>query len=173
MEDKQGFINPNFEFNYTGIINSNNSFLKFIEQTDGKIFDYKKINSRWKRINQQQKVAWLGQRVRMYNFHDNVLEIVFTVPSSNISDASYLRNNADAFMDAFISNGNKMIREIRLHATIKTVNRSVIVPEEVQSDKKKIALKFALYGFIAGVFLSAAIFIGIPLFKEAQESVVR
>ena len=68
-ENKKDLTNPNFEFNYLGIINTNSSFLKLIEKTDDKVFDYSKINSSWKRINQQEKVNWLRKRIRMNNFH--------------------------------------------------------------------------------------------------------
>lgn len=168
VENKKDLTNPNFEFNYLGIINTNNSFLKLIKKSEDKVFDYSKINSSWKRINQQQKVDWLRKRIRMNNFHDNVFEIVFTIPSSNISDIGYLKKNVDLFMDAFVTNGNKSILEVKPYITIKTVNSSVIIPSEVKNDKKKIAFKYALYGFIAGVFLSVALCIGIPLFKETQ-----
>lgn len=166
VENEQDFSNPKFEFNYVGIINTNNGFLKFIAQTDGKIFDFGRINSSWKRMNEKAKVEWLRKRVWMQGFHDNVFEIVFTVPSSNISDLAYLEKNSNSFMDAFVKSGEELIREIKPHTTIKTVNSSVILPKEIQNDKKKIALKNAFYGFIAGIFLSSAIFIGIPLFKE-------
>ena len=168
VENEKDRTNPNFEFNYLGIINTNNSFLKLIEKTEDKVFDYSKINSGWKRISQQQKVEWLRKRIRMHNFHDNVFEMVFTIPSSNVSDLVYLKNNVDLFMDAFVSNGNKSILEVKPYVTIKTVNSSVIMPVEVKNDKKKIAFKYALYGFIAGVFLSTVVFIGIPLFKKAE-----
>lgn len=169
LEDEKDLTNSIYEFNYIGVIHSTNSALKFIEKTDGIVFDYSKINSSWKRINQQQRVEWLRNRIALYNYHDNVFEIVFVVPSSNVSDLIYLSKKVHEFMDLFVSNGNELIREVKPHAMIKTVNSAVILPEEVKNDKKRIALKNAFYGFIAGIFLSVAVFIGIPLFKETQK----
>lgn len=169
VENVNDFKKSNFEFNYPGIINTNNSILGFIEKTDDKVFDYSKINSSWKRINQQEKVMWLRQRIRMNNYHDNVYEVIFNVPASNISDVSYLNNNVEAFMDAFILNGNEMICKVKPHAIIKTVNSTMIIPEQLTSNKKVIAIKYALYGFISGVFLSMAVFIGLPFFNELQK----
>ena len=170
VENLKDLTNPNFEFNYIGIINTNNSILKFIEKTDDKVFDYSKINSRWKRINRQEQVGWLRGRIRMYNYRDNVYEIVFSVPSSYVSDISYLSKNVGAFMDAFVLNGHELILGVKPHAIIKTVNSTMLLPEELNNDKKAIALKYAIYGFIAGAFLSIAVFIGVPFFKELQKS---
>ena len=161
--------NPNFEFNYIALVNTNASYLKLIEATDGKVFDFRKINSAWERTNESEKVSWLRKRMWMQNFHDNVFEIVFTVPAANISDIAYLEKNTKAFLDAVVLNDNAVIRQVKPHAVIKTVNSSVLLPREVENDKKSIALRYAVYGFIAGVFLSVAVLLGIPLFRAAQE----
>lgn len=168
IEDVRETPNTIIEFNYSGIINTNVSFLKFIERTDGKVFDYSRINSSWKRINRQQKVEWLRKRFKIYSFHDNVYEIAFAIPSSNISDLAYLENNINTFMDEFLDNSEGLIREIKSHAVIRTVNSTVISPEKIRNDKKRIALKYAFYGFIAGIFLSSAYLLGMPLFRDLQ-----
>lgn len=166
IENIKDFTHPNIEFNYLGIINSNASFLKLIEQTEDKVFDYRKINSSWKRINQQQKVEWLRSRVIWYNYHDYVFEMAFIVPNSNISDLNYLSNNINLLIDAFLLSGSDLINKVKPHAVIKTVNSSVILPEKIQNDKKVIAFRYAFYGLIAGLFLSTALFIGLAFFKD-------
>ena len=169
IEDEMDYTNPNFEFNYLGLINTNASYLKLIKTTEGKIFDFRKINSAWEREIESRKVKWLRKRISMQNFHDNVFEIVFTVPAANISDIAYLEKKTKAFLDAVVLNDNAVIRQVKPHAVIKTVNSSVLLPREVENDKKSIALRYAVYGFIAGVFLSVAVLLGIPLFRAAQE----
>lgn len=169
IEDVIDYTNPNFEFNYIGLFKTNASYLKLIEATDGRIFDFRKINSAWERENMLEKVTWLRKRMWMQSFHDNVVEIVFTVPAANISDIAYLEKNTKAFLDSMVLNVNAVLCQVKPHAVIKTVNSSVILPRKIENDKKSITLRYAVYGFIAGVFLSVAVLLGIPLFKVAQE----
>ncbi len=169
IEDEMDYTNPNFEFNYLGLINTNASYLELIKATEGKIFDFRKINSAWEREIESGKVKWLRKRIWMQNFHDNVFEIVFTIPATNISDVDYLEKQTNSFLDAVVLNANAIICQVKPHAVIKTVNSSVILPRKIENDKKSIALRYAVYGFIVGVFLSGSVLLGIPIFKVAQE----
>lgn len=157
------------KFNYPALFKTSNVLLKFIADTEDKLFDYKKVNSSWARLSEANKVKWLTQRIWMQNFSENVLEIVFTIPAANISDLSYLQKNTEPLFDIFVMNASDMIREIKPNANVKTVKSAVIVPDVIRNDKNKIAMRYALYGFIAGVLLSVATIIGISLFKEIQD----
>ena len=169
VEDETDYAEPNLKFNYTGLMNTNASFFKLIESVDGKIFDFSKINSAWGRKNELEKIEWLRERTKMNNFHDNVFEIVFTVPSSNISDLPYLEENVPVFMDALECNGSELICAVKPHALVKNVQSTMLVPDVIKNNKREIAVRYAVYGFIAGVFLSIAFLIGNQLFKEAEK----
>lgn len=168
IENGGGQINPKKPLNYLGIMNSNGNFQKFIVNTDNKIFNYLKINSSWNRIIQQDKISWLRGRILFGAFNENVFEITFVVPASNISDIAYLVNNASMFMDAFVLNAQDSIREIDPDVSIKTIKSYVITPERFENGKRNIVIKNAIYGFIAGLFLSSCVFIGIPLYRYSQ-----
>ncbi len=160
-------LNSKDELNYGRLMMTQSGLLKFIEHTDRKIFDFSKINSSWERMSQQDKINWIRKRFAIHDFRDNVFEVVFLISSSNNSNPLYLNNNAEALVDRFIDSGSELIREVKPHAVVKTMNSSVIMPDVIKNDKKKIAINNAIYGFVAGVFLSIAVLIGRQLFTTA------
>jgi hypothetical protein len=65
-------------FNYLGIVNINRNCESFLEHTDGKNFDYTKVNSSWNRINQYSKIEWIRQQMKLQDYNDIILEIINT-----------------------------------------------------------------------------------------------
>ena len=165
VENVETLISSKDELNYGRLMMTQSGLLKFIEHTDRKIFDFSRINNSWARMSQQDKINWIRKRFSIYDFRDNVFEVVFVVSSSNNSDPLYLKNNAEALVDRFVDSGVELVREIKPHAVVKTMDSSVIIPNVIKNDKKKIAIKNAIYGFAAGVFFSIAVLIGRLLFK--------
>ena len=153
-------------FNYARILVGNVSYLNFIKNADKHRFDYSKVYSNWDRIDDHKRIEWLQQSVRIRTYKKDIFEISYLVPSSNILDLSYLEKNAAGWMNHFILNGEKTIRSVRPHAKIQTVKNSCISPEVIKNDKDSIIARNAVYGFIAGVFLSIAMFVGIPFYKQ-------
>lgn len=153
-------------FNYAGALTGNTSYLAFVKAADKNTFDYSKVYSNWNRIDDAKKVEWLRRSIRMKNYKNNTYEISYLIPSSNISDLPYLEKNAAGWMEGFISQGEKMIKKARPRAKIRTVKSACISPEVIKNDKSSIILRNAVYGFIAGIFLSAAVLVGIPFYKQ-------
>ncbi len=166
IESEKDNIASKTQLNYSSIINTNRSYQKFIENTDNKIFFYSKINSSWNRLIQQNKISWLQQRIWLKDHNNGIFEIGFVVPTSNISDLTYLVNNTTVLMDAFILNAQDSIREIDSGITIKKISDSEIIPQVIKVDKRIIAVKNAVYGLIAGLFFSIVALIGVPFFEE-------
>ena len=153
-------------FNYAGVLTGNASYLIFVKSADKNTFDYTKVSSNWNRIDDAKKVEWLRRSIRMKAFKDNTFEISYLIPSANISDLLYLEKNAERCMDSFMLHGKGMIQKARPHAKIMTVKSTFISPKVIKNDKTSIVLRNAVYGFIAGIFLSTAVFVGIPFYKQ-------
>ena len=154
--------------NYTGIINTNSCYVEFFKTAE-KAYDFAKINSSWRGFNNQDKINWFRQLIRFGNFREDTYEIVFTMSPYSITDLSYLNKNISGVMDLFVKQGNQFIKRIKPDVEIKTVSATILMPVKVTHDKKPIALKHAGYGFIAGIFLSMATFIGVSFYKRIQE----
>ena len=155
-------------FNYTGIINTNGCYVEFFEAAE-KAYDFAKINSSWNELNTQDKINWFRGLIRYGNFRDDTYEIIFNMSPNSIKDLSYLNENISGLIDLFVKQGNHFINKIKPGTEIKTDGGTILMPKKVTNDKKTIALRYAVYGFIAGIFLSIAVFIGIPLIKRIQE----
>ena len=147
------------EFNYTGLATGNASYFNFIKNTDNQTFDYNKVYSNWNRIDDRKKVEWLQRSIRIRGYKDNTFEFSYLIPSSNISDLPYLEQHAAGWMDSYMRNAEQMIQKARPQATIQTVKSSFISPKVIKNDKQSIMVRNAVYGFIAGIFLSTALFI--------------
>ncbi len=160
--------NPYIEFNYPGIINTNGNYVEFLTKVEN-AYDFSKINSSWHRFSQQAKMNWFRRLIKYNNFRNDTYEIIFSLPPNSILDLPYLKENISGLIDVFVSQGNQIIGKIKPGTDIETVNETLLLPEEVANNKKEVALKYSVYGFIAGVFLSMAMFIGIPFFKKIQE----
>lgn len=168
INDNKKLSNPYIEFNYSGILNTDGNYVAFIKIAEN-TYNFSKINSSWHRINQQEKIRWFRRMIRFNNFRNDTYEIIFNLPANNILDLPYMKKNISGLVDVFVSQGNQLIRKIKSDTDIKTVSESLLLPKEVVNNKKAIAFKYSVYGFIAGILLSMAVFIGIPFFKRIQE----
>ena len=146
-------------FDYVGVIVGNASYFNFIKNTDNSVFDYSKIYSNWNRIDDRKRMEWLQRSVRVRGYKDNTFEFSYLIPSSNISDLPYLEQHAAGWMDCYMQNAEQMTQKARPQATIQTVKSSFISPKVIKNDKRSIMVRNAVYGFIAGIFLSTALFI--------------
>lgn len=146
-------------FNYAGLIVGNAGYANFIKNADKNVFDYTKVYSNWDRIDDQKKIEWLQQSIRFKGYKDNTFEFSYLIPSSHTSDLPYLEQNAEKWMDGFMRNAEQMIQKPRPKATIQTVKSSFVSPKVIKNDKNSIMARNAVYGFIAGVFLSTATFL--------------
>ena len=153
-------------FNYAGLATGNASYFNFIKNTDNSVFDYSKVYSNWNRIDDRKRMEWLQRSVRVRGYKDNTFEFSYLIPSSNISDLPYLEQHAAGWMDSYMRNAEQMIQKARPQATIQTVKSSFISPKVIKNDKRSIMLRNAVYGFIAGIFLSTVLFVGVPFYKQ-------
>lgn len=167
VNDKE-MPNTHFELNYSGVINTNGCYVAFFETAEN-VYDFAKINSSWGGFNKQDKIKWFRRLVGFSNFHNNTYEIVFTISPNSITDLSYLNENISGLMDLFVKQGNQLIRNLKPGTEIKTIGETLLVPKRISYDKKANALNYSGYGFIAGIFLSVAFFIGKPLFEKIQD----
>ena len=165
INDNKKISNPYIEFNYPGILNTDGNYVKFLKTAES-AYNFSKINSSWHRLNQQDKIKWLRRMIRFNNY---TYEIIFNLPANTILDLPYISKNASGLIGVYVSQGNQLIRKIKPDTNIETVSETLLLPREIVNDKKTIAFKYSAYGFISGIFLSMAIFIGIPLFKRMQE----
>jgi hypothetical protein len=51
---------------------------------------------------------------------------------------------------------------------VKSISTTIILPEEMVSNKKLISVKYAIYRFVAGNFLKKSAFVGKFLLKNAM-----
>ena len=168
INDNKKISNPYIEFNYQGILNTDGNFVAFLKTAE-KTNNFSKMNSSWQRLNQQDKIKWLRRMIKFNNFRNDTYEVIFNLPANSILDLPYLKKNISSLMDVFVSQGNQLIRKIKPDTDIETVSETLLLPREIVNNKKTIAFKYSAYGFIAGIFLSMAVFVGIPFYKRIQE----
>lgn len=168
INDNKKVSNPYIEFNYPGIFNTDGNYVAFIKTAES-TYNFSQINSSWQRLNQQDKINWFRRMIRFNNYRNDAYEVIFNMPANQILDLPYMKKNISSLVDIFISQGNQLIRKIKPGTDIKTINETLLLPKEVVNNKTAIAFKYSVYGFIAGIFLSVAVFIGIPLFKNIQD----
>ena len=167
INDKK-LSNPYIEFNYSGILNTDGNYVTFLKTAES-TYNFSKINSSWHRLNQQDKIKWFRRMIRFNNYRNDTYEVIFNLPANSILDLPYLKKNISGLVDVFVSQGNQLIGKIKPDTDIETVSETLLLPREIVNNKKTRAFKYSAYGFIAGIFLSIAVFIGIPLFKNIQD----
>ncbi len=168
INNNKKISNPYIEFNYSGILNTDRNYVEFLKTVES-AHDLSKINSSWPRLSQQEKIKWFRRIIRYNNFRNETYEIMLNLPPNDIVDLTYLNENASGLVDIFVLHGNQLIKKIKPDALIETVSETVLLPKIIENNKKAIALKYSIYGFIAGIFISTVFFIGIPFFKRIQE----
>lgn len=168
INDNKKISNPYIEFNYQGVLGTDGNYVAFLKTAESS-YNFSKINSSWQRLNRQDKIKWLRKMIKFNNFRNDTYEVIFNLPANSILDLPYLKKNISSLMDVFVSQGKQLIGKIKPDTDIETVSETLLLPREIVNNKKSIAFKYSAYGFIAGVFLSMAVFIGIPFFKRIQE----
>jgi len=167
ITDSDKNVNPNFEFDYRKIIETNtnmNGFLKNTE-TDGK-FDYNRIFGNWKTLVGVKKADWLREHFRTFPAHGGVLEFRFMLKENEPKDISYLKENAGQFMKEFIKQSEQTIKLVRPDASIRIVNETIIAPEYKMLSKKDLLTKYGIIGFVLGIIVSSLVVFVLTLGKK-------
>lgn len=163
-------MNPNFEFNYGKLIETNTNMNDFLEVTEGNNkFDYNKIYGNWRTISGIKKVDWLRDHFRTYTAHNGgAWEFSFFINENEPKDVAYLDENASAFMRTFIDQSEKTIKLVRPNAKIEILKETIISPENKVLPKKRILIKYGIIGFVLGVIIATMMFFVKTLGKNRE-----
>lgn len=163
-------MNPNFEFNYGKIIETNTNMNDFLEVTESNNkFDYNKIYGNWRTISGIKKAKWLRDHFKTFTAHNGgAWEFSFLVKENEPKDVAYLNKNASEFMRTFIDQSEKTIKLVRPNAKIEILKETIISPENKVLPKKRILIKYGIIGFVLGVIIATMVFFVKTLGKSRE-----
>ena len=167
ISDTNKNMNPNFEFDYSRLLEMDTNLNGFLERTEkNNKFNYNKIFGNWKTLVGLKKVQWLRSHFKTYYVHGGVLEFAFLVKENEPKDIVYLKENVGRFMQEYIKQSETTIKLVRPDVSIRVVNETVIAPEYKQLPKKEILTKYGIIGFVLGVIVSSLVFFVMTLGKK-------
>lgn len=167
ISDSDKNLNPNFEFNYGKVLETDTNLSGFLERTEkNNSFAYERIYGNWETLVGLQKVRWLRSHFKTFNAHGGVIEFAFLIKENEPKDVDYLKENASRFMQEFIKQSEQTIKLVRPDVSIRIVNETVVVPEYKQLSKKEVLTKYGIIGFVLGVIIAALIAFVMTLGKK-------
>ena len=163
-------MNPNFEFDYGKIIETDTNMNDFLEVTESNNrFDYNKIYGNWRTISGIKKAKWLRGHFKTFTAHNGgVWEFSFLIKENEPKDIAYLDENASEFMRTFIVQSEKTIKLVRPNAKIEILKETIISPENKVLPKKRLLIKYGIIGFVLGVIIASMVFFVRTLGKNRE-----
>lgn len=156
------------DFDYKGFLESPANYYQFIHSAENGGFDFVKVDSAWTRKSQYEQMDSLKRSVQVFSYRDNVLQFVVHFEANVTPDVDYMKTHGEILIDDFVNQSEQSIKAVRPDATFKVVSKESSVPVVDMVDRKKVAIKFAVIGFIIGV-LGAVIFFALWAIRGQQK----
>lgn len=167
VESSDGNAIAKDDFDYKGFLESPSNYYSFIHTAEKGDFDFSKIDSAWGRKNAYERMDFLKQKIHVSYFRNNVFEVSMQFDANVTRDVDYMKEHAELLMNDFVSQSENSIQDVNPNAKFRLVNKESSVPVVEPINRKNIAIKFSIIGFIVGVFSSV---ICLFLWTVAKES---
>lgn len=167
VELSDGNIVTKDDFDYKGFLESPSNYYSFIHTAEKGDFDFSKIDSAWERKNAYERMDFLKQKIHVSYFRNNVFEVSMQFDANVTRDVDYMKEHAELLMNDFVSQSEKSIQDVKPNAKFKVINKESSIPVVEPINRKNLAIKFAVIGFIVGAFSSIICFF---LWTVAKES---
>lgn len=147
------------DFDYKGYLESPSNYYQFMRIAEKGDFDFTKVDSAWKRKSQYEQMDWLKKKIQVLAFRDNVFEVSIHFDANVTRDVDYMKEHGELLADDFIAQSEKSIKAIKPDATFKVINKETSSPIVEPINRRNLAIKFAIIGFIVGIIGSSICFI--------------
>ena len=155
------------DFDYKGYLESPSNYYQFMRITEKGDFDFTKVDSAWNRKSQYEQMDWLKKKIQVLAFRDNVFEVSIHFDANVTRDVDYMKEHGDLLANDFITQSEKSLKAIKPDATFKTINKEASIPIVEPINRRNLAIKFAIIGFIIGIIGSSICFF---LWAVAQDN---
>lgn len=159
------------DFDYKGFLESPGNYYQFIKTAEQGDFDFTKVDSAWKRKSETEQIDWLKKHVQVAGYKGNVVSVTITFDANITRDVDYMNKHGILLANDFIKQSQNSIRAVMPEATFKVINEEQALPVVTPIDRKKMAIKFAVIGFIVGIIGSVICFYLWEVAKEHRRNV--
>lgn len=149
------------EINVTNLMGTWSNLVDLETQLDEDL-DMNRVNLTWSRINDSQKMKWVGEHFFIHNLGPGMYELVVQFPSKDAIDAKYIKENSTKIMDiyqGYFANTSQLVTDDTSLRIIK--NTHVINEDKVTSTI--IGKKYVVIGFILGALVGIVIVMGLTI----------
>lgn len=144
---------PN-DFDFKGFLESEGNYGKLVEIEENGHFDFSIVDSSWNRKSKSQQLEWLNKHIYVKNFKGNVISLYIKFDSNVTRDTEYMKEHVPLLFQDFMNVSQSSIQAVVPDATFKTIYSENIAPTVLEINRKSIAIKYAIIGFIIGIWAS-------------------
>lgn len=159
------------DFDYKGFLESPANYYQFVKEAEKGDFDFTKVDSAWGRKSETEQMDWLRQHIQVANYRGNVISITIYFDANITRDVNYMSEHGLLLTNDFVKQSQKSIRTVIPDATFKVINEEQATPVITPIDRKKVAIKFAIIGFLVGIIGAAICFYLWSIAKEYRKSI--
>ncbi len=157
------------EFDYKGFLESPANYSQFIDAADHNVFDFTKVDSAWNRKGRYEQIKWLTDKIKVGSYKNDVFEVSIHFDANVTRDVDYMNEHGKMLADTFIKQSEESIKSINPNATFRVVNEEQYLPVVEPINRKNVMIKFAIIGFVVGVFGAIAAFFIREVAKQNKE----
>ena len=125
-----------------------------MEQTQH--FDFTRLVSNWKRLNDQAKIKWFQTHTNVYP-NGNIYTIYFFLNKKELPDLAFLQQYANQFIHIITKHNVSCIQKARPNTTVTVLGTQLLLPKEVEVKKSDTLFKYGVIGFVLGALLATLI----------------
>lgn len=163
LQNKNGNIDIDNNFDYAGFWRSYANIDKFISSVSGEDFDFTKIDSAWNRKSRSQQIDWIKNNIIVSSFKGNVCEIGLKFDANITPDSKYMNSHLPILSDRLVKQSKKSLEDAMPEISVETIGTSDIRPTVVPIDRQKTAINYGILGFITGGILGEIIVVLVVL----------
>lgn len=162
-------INSKNEFDYKGFLESPANYSQFIAAIDHDTFDFTSVDSAWNRKSRYEQIEWLKNKIKVGSYKNNVIEVSVHFDANVTRNVDYMNEHGKMLADTFIKQSEESIKSINPNATFRVVNEEQSLPMVEPINRKNVMIKFAIIGFVVGLFGAIAAFFIREVAKQNKE----
>lgn len=155
-------------FDYKNYLESSSNYYQFIKSVKDDEFDFTKVDSAWKRKSETEQIEWLKKHIQVNNYKGGVVSVTLRFDPNVNRDVNYIKEHGDLLLDLFLRQNDKSIQSVMPNMTSKIIDKEMMAPVVTSIDRKSIFIKFAVVGFIIGLFFSIIGFYTMEISRKKQ-----
>ena len=133
------------------------SYLSDLESQLEAQFSMNKLNSKWEKLPDSQKISWVSGHFRVQYLAPGLYELIVQFQKNDVKDAEYIAENSARMLDVYERYFVAISGEVTGNTGISRVREMEKIDEPEVVTRESIEKKYAVIGFVLGALVGVVI----------------